>query len=48
VGKGARGSGLPGLRAPCPRGSLARALFGKAVGDVVRAGQGEAEVKAIA
>jgi transcription elongation GreA/GreB family factor len=26
---------------------LARALFGKAVGDVVRAGQGEAEVKAI-
>ena len=27
---------------------LARALFGKAVGDVVRAGQGEAEIKAIA
>jgi transcription elongation GreA/GreB family factor len=27
---------------------LARALFGKTVGDVVRAGQGEAEIKAIA
>jgi transcription elongation GreA/GreB family factor len=27
---------------------LARALFGKTVGDVVRAGQGEAEIKAVA